>query len=343
MGEGVAVSRVVIYNRNDGDASPALEAEESGRLSNSVVSLLNYQGNTLKTYRIGDATNVPVFDISVASFAIPTASPTGPSSPTSMSPTTARPSTTPTTLAPSSMSPATARPNTTPTTSAPTSMSPTTARPSTSTPTAMATASPSENAVLVHKVRVQLIGRNYLHMREVQVFDTSGVNRALNKSATQSSPFYWGEIRSGWNSKCLEYDGNNHLVFMWDCHGGSNQQWYSSSNSKVDMRIQAAGNRCLDAPGGAYYRVYWHWCHDGNNQKWTNDDMGRLHSVAYPHLCLDLYANDNNNGAAVVLYQCNNYMNQQWLSASTTLDASKAVNGDFNDWSHTNNDAGNVP
>ena len=288
MGEGVAVSRVVIYNRNDGVAAHA--SDVSRRLSNSVVSLINYQGNTLKTYRIGDATNVPEFDINFAGI------------------------------------------NGVLITKAPTFS-----------PTAFPTARPSKNAALVHKVRVHhLLGTNYLHMREVQVYDTSGVNLALNKLATQSSS-WWREIRSGWNSKCLEYDGNNHIVFMWDCHGGSNQQWYPISDSKVDMRIQAAGNRCLDAPGGAYYRVYWHWCHDGNNQKWTNDDMGRLHSVAYPHLCLDLYANDNNNGAAVVLYQCNNYMNQQWLSASTTLDASKAVNGDFNDWSHTNNDAGNVP
>jgi hypothetical protein len=37
------------------------------------------------------------------------------------------------------------------------------------------------------KVRVQLEGTNYLHMREVEVFDQSGVNVALNKTATQSS------------------------------------------------------------------------------------------------------------------------------------------------------------
>ena len=66
MGQGVAVSRVVIYNRNDGDASHA--SAVSGRLSNSVVSLINYQGNTLKTYRIGDATNVPVIDINFDSY-----------------------------------------------------------------------------------------------------------------------------------------------------------------------------------------------------------------------------------------------------------------------------------
>ena len=138
MGEGVSVSRVVIYNRNDGSASHVLTV----RLSNSVVSLINYQGNTLKTYRIGDATNVPVFDINFAGI------------------------------------------NGVLITKAPTFE-----------PTAMSTASPSKYAALVHKVRVQLEGRNYLHMREVEVYDTSGVNRALNKLATQSSTWIfhdWG-------------------------------------------------------------------------------------------------------------------------------------------------------
>ena len=45
--EGFTVSRVTIFNRNDGDLADA--ALVSGRLSNSVVSLLNYHGDTLKT------------------------------------------------------------------------------------------------------------------------------------------------------------------------------------------------------------------------------------------------------------------------------------------------------
>ena len=39
------------------------------------------------------------------------------------------------------------------------------------------------------KLRVQLEGSNFLHMREVQVFDKNGLNVALNKVATQSSTF----------------------------------------------------------------------------------------------------------------------------------------------------------
>ena len=46
MGEGVAVSMVEIYNR----------LENSDRLSNSNVYLINYQGTAVKTWRIGDAT-----------------------------------------------------------------------------------------------------------------------------------------------------------------------------------------------------------------------------------------------------------------------------------------------
>jgi len=51
LGEGVAVSRVEIYNR----------LENSDRLSYSTVYLINYQGTAVKTWIIGDATYVPVF------------------------------------------------------------------------------------------------------------------------------------------------------------------------------------------------------------------------------------------------------------------------------------------
>ena len=77
FGEGVAVSRVTIFNRNDGDANHA--AIVSARLSNSEVSLLNYQGTTLMSYSIGDATDIPVFEISESGFLItnaPTPAPT---------------------------------------------------------------------------------------------------------------------------------------------------------------------------------------------------------------------------------------------------------------------------
>jgi len=81
-----------------------------------------------------------------------------------------------------------------PPTEAPTTLTPTTAKPTTATPTL-----PPGPIALVRKVRVQLDGKNFLHMKEVQVFNANGVNVALNKrystsqqsngTATQSSTF----------------------------------------------------------------------------------------------------------------------------------------------------------
>ena len=55
------IVRVKILNRIDGDAGHA--SIVSNRLSNSVVSLINQGGSTLKTYTIGSALNIAEFDI----------------------------------------------------------------------------------------------------------------------------------------------------------------------------------------------------------------------------------------------------------------------------------------
>ena len=64
MGEDVAVSKVTIFNRGPEGDSATHNALVSSRLSNSKVSLLDQLGNTLKSYRIGDATNISLFNIS---------------------------------------------------------------------------------------------------------------------------------------------------------------------------------------------------------------------------------------------------------------------------------------
>ena len=53
----VDVKRVKVYNRFD---SPYLV---SHRLSNSTASLIDNDGRTLKTHTIGNASNIPEFDI----------------------------------------------------------------------------------------------------------------------------------------------------------------------------------------------------------------------------------------------------------------------------------------
>ena len=65
LGERVAVSNVTIYNWNAGDTAHA--ATVSNRLSNSVVSLLNDQGRTVRSYTIVDAKNRSTIDINFVS------------------------------------------------------------------------------------------------------------------------------------------------------------------------------------------------------------------------------------------------------------------------------------
>jgi hypothetical protein len=70
-------------------------------------------------------------------------------------------------------------------------------------------------SALVHKIRVQLEGKNNLHMREVEVFDTSGVNRALNKPATQSSTYYYYPASKAVNGDRNDYSHTNNDAGMY--------------------------------------------------------------------------------------------------------------------------------
>jgi hypothetical protein len=55
---------------------------------------------------------------------------------------------------------------------------------------------------------VELIGTNYLQLREVEAFDRNGVNVALNKPATQSSTFQQ-------NPASKAVDGNKTIAFEY--------------------------------------------------------------------------------------------------------------------------------
>jgi hypothetical protein len=57
LGEAMDVKRVKVYNRFDSSNLV------SHRLSNSTVSLIDNDGRTLKTYTLGNASNIPEFDI----------------------------------------------------------------------------------------------------------------------------------------------------------------------------------------------------------------------------------------------------------------------------------------
>ena len=208
LGEGVAVSRVVIYNRNDGSNPSILTL----RLSNSVVSLINYQGNTLKTYRIGDATNVPVFNINFDSYLGCYAE--------NQNPKRILPYKAADNLHPNGATECAALCKAAGYTLAGTQYSEQCwcgnslngAQPISNNECNMQClgnaaemcGGPYRNSVytvasiltftLVHNVRVQLEGYGFMNLREVEVYDMSNVNRALSKPATQSSTYLWSNV-----------------------------------------------------------------------------------------------------------------------------------------------------
>jgi hypothetical protein len=59
----------------------------------------------------------------------------------------------------------------------------------------------------VRKVKIQLEGKNALHMREVQVLDCAGVNVAKGKTARQSSTWMSTTVTFSLNASSA-VDGN---------------------------------------------------------------------------------------------------------------------------------------
>jgi hypothetical protein len=76
------------------------------------------------------------------------------------------------------------------------------------------------------------------------------------------------------DGKCLDYDFNNNIAYMHECHGGNNQVWhfYGDRWSDVEMRSEHDWS-CLDrAEGGSsltqWKAILWN-CHGGANQRFN--------------------------------------------------------------------------
>lgn len=111
---------------------------------------------------------------------------------------------------------------------------------------------------------------------------------------------------------------NNAQVYIWDCHGGGNQQWTLDERGLV---IGSASGRCLDVVGqqtanGSPVQIWdchglpnqrWHWTPEGMLQ---NDGSGR---------CLDVVDYGTANASALQIYDCHGGSNQRWRRPLTYL------------------------
>jgi hypothetical protein len=149
-------------------------------------------------------------------------------------------------------------------------------------------------------------------------FGTSGyqTDQFDNLSVTPVSgppPPSSGPITSGLDSsKCVDDNGlstaNGTKIQMWDCNGGSNQDW----TIEPDGTLQVYG-KCMDITGANYSNgtgiELWD-CNGGANQQWQAQN-GELVNPASGK-CLDDPGFNTANGTQLDLWTCNGGTNQQW-------------------------------
>ncbi|HET9168288.1 MAG TPA: ricin-type beta-trefoil lectin domain protein, partial [Actinospica sp.] len=116
------------------------------------------------------------------------------------------------------------------------------------------------------------------------------------------------------SGRCVDVPGSSQTsgtqVELWDCNGGSNQQWtYTAAD---ELRVY--GSDCLDASGqgtSAGTKVDIWPCTGAANQQWTFNSNGTV-TGTQSGLCLDATGAGTANGTLLELWTCNGGGNQKW-------------------------------
>ncbi len=116
------------------------------------------------------------------------------------------------------------------------------------------------------------------------------------------------------SGRCLDVPGqtqtNGTQVTLWDCNGGTNQQWALTSGKQ----IQVYGSKCLDAEGAgtaAGTRVIIWDCNSGANQQWNVNSDGTVTGVQ-SGLCVGPNGGGAANSTPVTLQTCSGAASQKW-------------------------------
>jgi hypothetical protein len=121
-------------------------------------------------------------------------------------------------------------------------------------------------------------------------------------------------LRNTGAGRCLDVPNvsqtNGTQVTLWDCNGGSNQQWTLTSGKQ----IQVYGSKCLDAEGSGTTSgtraIIWD-CTGGTNQQWNAASDGTITGVQ-SGLCLTPSGNGTANSTPVTLQTCTGGNAQKW-------------------------------
>ncbi|WP_426514694.1 ricin-type beta-trefoil lectin domain protein [Dactylosporangium sp. McL0621] len=122
-------------------------------------------------------------------------------------------------------------------------------------------------------------------------------------------------LRGQASNRCLDIAGasqsNGALAEIWDCHGGTNQQF--TLTAAGELRVYG-GAKCLDVTGrgtanGTAVEI---WdCNGQTNQQYRLGSDGTVTAVG-ANKCLDVSANGTANGTKVQIWDCLGAANQKW-------------------------------
>ncbi|GAB3891223.1 hypothetical protein GCM10029964_064040 [Kibdelosporangium lantanae] len=121
-----------------------------------------------------------------------------------------------------------------------------------------------------------------------------------------------GTITSVSAGRCVDVNGagtvNGTVVQLWDCNGGSNQQWSRTAGKQLTVY----GTKCMNAGGtSAGAAVTIQDCAGGGNQQWNANSDGTI-TNAQSGLCLDAYGQGTANGTKLIVWTCHGGTNQKW-------------------------------
>ncbi|MEV6520314.1 RICIN domain-containing protein [Longispora sp. NPDC051575] len=134
------------------------------------------------------------------------------------------------------------------------------------------------------------------------------VTRGWIAGSTTAKP-----LKNAGSGRCLDDPGSNTAngtqIIIWDCNGGDNQRWTSTSTKALMVN-----GKCLDAEAGGTTAgtkaILWD-CHGGGNQQWTLNTDGSVRGVQ-SGLCLMPSGAATGNNTKVVLATCNGQTSQRW-------------------------------
>ena len=112
---------------------------------------------------------------------------------------------------------------------------------------------------------------------------------------------------------CLDANMSNRQFIIWNCHGGSNQNFAFSGYGPVRV-----GNLCMDTQSGgrqgqsrAGEKLVLANCSNSKSQRWGYDRASRAFRNEEGY-CADINGASRQRGAAVIIWNCHGQSNQKW-------------------------------